>query len=123
MLAFTGRGTTNATSVRVLSYNVFLRTNVATDRETSAQNDYKDERLTLLIDEQLDKFDIILLQETWGALDGGRKRRLVGYGAKDIGRKRERGREKERRREKKKGNGETRDRNETRTMTTTTTTK
>ena len=73
--------TTNTTittiTARVLSYNVYMRTNHIFDKATAAENDFKDERLTLLIDEQLDRFDIILFQESWAPLDGGRKRRLM----------------------------------------------
>jgi hypothetical protein len=74
----TSSNTTNTTiTARVLSYNVFMRANHIFDKATAAENDFKDERLTLLIDEQLDRFDIILFQESWAPLDGGRKRRLM----------------------------------------------
>ncbi|KAL0487447.1 neutral sphingomyelinase [Acrasis kona] len=45
-------------AIRVLSYNVFMRPFVKTNK-----SDYKDARLSVFIREQLDNFDIIALQE------------------------------------------------------------
>ena len=66
---------THGSTVKVLSYNMFLRMNLAS--EPGTKNDWKDERLQIFIDTQLDKYDILLLQEVWTPLSSGRKEKLI----------------------------------------------
>jgi len=67
--------------VRVISYNFFLRPDLLTDASTAGENDFKDERLELLV-EKLDNYDVVLLQETWITNSAGRKERLVAAARK-----------------------------------------
>ena len=67
--------------VRVLNYNFFLRSDLITDASTASNNDFKDERLEMLI-ERLDEYDILLLQEIWMTNSAGRKERLVSAARK-----------------------------------------
>eukprot|EP00750_Incisomonas_marina_P000491 INCI10396.1.p1 GENE.INCI10396.1~~INCI10396.1.p1 ORF type:complete len:398 (+),score=75.06 INCI10396.1:164-1357(+) len=62
--------------VSILNYNVFLRPELVTDPDTALENDFKLERLNLLV-EKLDEFDVLLIQETWIPLAAGRKQRFV----------------------------------------------
>jgi len=50
--------------IRILSYNMFLRPLYATDKHTSAEDDFKDERLEFFLRE-VDQFDVLALQEVW----------------------------------------------------------
>ena len=69
-------------TVRILNYNMFLRSNPITDSGT--KNDWKNERLALFINTELDKFDILLLQEVWTPFSEGRKDQLIAA-AKEMG--------------------------------------
>jgi endonuclease/exonuclease/phosphatase family metal-dependent hydrolase len=62
--------------VSVISYNFFLRPDLITDIATRAQNDFKEERLTVFL-ERLDDYDILLLQEVWPTNGAGRYNRLM----------------------------------------------
>ena len=75
---------TNVVVARVLSLNMFLRTDGITDDATAAENDFKQERLEYFIAHVMENYDILLLQETWSVNDAGRKKRLVSA-ARDKG--------------------------------------
>jgi endonuclease/exonuclease/phosphatase family metal-dependent hydrolase len=67
-------------TMKVLSYNMFLRLNLAA--EPGTKNDWKDERLQIFIDTVIDDYDILLLQEVWTPLSSGRKEKLIAEARK-----------------------------------------
>lgn len=67
-----------AGNVSVLNYNVFLRPQLVTDSATSAENDFKTERMEYMTEASfLDAYDVLLLQETWMVLSERRKETFV----------------------------------------------
>jgi len=64
-------------SIRILSYNVFLRPFYVTDEITSEEDDFKDQRLDVFLT-LLDDFDVLALQEVWNVCAPQRFQKLIG---------------------------------------------
>jgi len=62
----------NDNSLRILSYNVFLRPPPVKNNE----DDYKDQRLRLFIDTEMENFDIICFQELFRLLSTRRHKMI-----------------------------------------------
>lgn len=63
-------------TLRVLTYNVFLRMKFGVDKESAAYDDWKNERAGALIP-ALAAYDVVALQEAWLVLDEGRTARIL----------------------------------------------
>ena len=62
-------------SIKFLSYNIFIRP-PAPKFTHNVTDDYKDQRLQSFIDNYLDNYDVVCLQEMFGAFSG-RRRKLI----------------------------------------------
>jgi len=70
-------------SVSYLTLNMFLRTTFIVDKVTASVDDYKDERMWYFIDNEMSKFGILSLQETW--MMGNDRKRIIIDAAKKKG--------------------------------------
>lgn len=67
----------NQLPIRILSYEVIIACCSDTDKETEEEDDFKSERLALFLSTELERFDVLALQEIWAVYGESRTKFLI----------------------------------------------